>query len=1045
MWIDYCNFGRMVFEDPSDVHRLFRRAISFVGKDYLCHILWDKYIDFEFSLKHWSSLADIYIQTLRFPTKKLHHYYDSFKKLVEIWEEEMESHSNPSMTTSVEPMLDNEVSICYSQDDISCIIKDLLDPSIGSARFKALQKYMSIGEQSFQKASQLNEKISYFETRIKRSYFHVKPLDVSQLENWHHYLDFAELHGDFDWAVKLYERCLIPCANYPEFWIRYTEFVESKGGREIAHYALDRATQIFLKRVSVIHLFNARFRERIRDEFNARAAFLQCDTESDSDFVENVVMRSNMEKRLGNFIAASTIYNEAIEKAAAKEKWHILPTLYVNFSRLKHMTNNSEDAARDILIDGIKQVPYCKLLIEELIKFGITHRGSSHLNVIDAIVANAISPRPGVSQGFSATEREQISNQYLEFVDLCGTILDVRKAWNQHIRLFPESVRASLFCPAMGTKQWKITLETHEETHVSLPHQPSGDSGSQCLTQTPLQDKKLSPLENHDTQAAHPATDQVSDQKLPLLENHDMLSNKVSDQELPLLENPNDLSDKNQESVFQAKVDLLQSGEPDNNVNESVHMVYLKVSEPSGKDVEPNLSLDLKTQVADVTESTPASLEFSKENDVHKEHGHEPEQDLKPPSLEGLSLDTQDAKSPGPISPTAYDSGAPDKTVLSDGNVPKSEALKNSMVNENMLESGQNAIVDRIISSPLSTQATASAQTNTGHVSPSSSASNQSSMAHTRLQPQKLENNGKNWHQKGSSDRFRRDSKSGFRGHSHKRMHKQLQSSPQRMHPRAEKDMNRDYPSQSQFSKNLQVQQGGQLQSQYPASNVQANQTASQAWAMHNLQQQNLSHAFQYQPLIHPGMNPQSQMSQHPSQSNEQQGNVQNNQAYNQMWQYYYNQQQQLLWQQQQLLQHQQPQQQQLLQQQYQQQLLQMQYLQQQQQQQQQQQLLLQQQQPYQMQQQQQQLHQQPYQQQHLLYLQQQQLQLQQPQHQQSLQQQKHHPQQQTSSPQQHPHDQEKGQSMQQTNSSLVQDRVSSQPDTDTIESSASPHPVYPN
>ncbi|KAF2282812.1 hypothetical protein GH714_043103 [Hevea brasiliensis] len=358
MWIDYCNFGRMVFEDPSDVQ--------------------------------------------------------SFKKLVEIWEEEMESHSNPSMTTSVEPMLDNEVSICYSQDDISCIIKDLLDPSIGSARFKALQKYISIGEQSFQKASQLNEKICYFETRIKRSYFHVKPLDVSQLENWHHYLDFAELHGDFDWAVKLYERCLIPCANYPEFWIRYTEFVESKGGREIAHYAVDRATQIFLKRVSVIHLFNARFRERIRDEFNARAAFLQCDTESDSDFVENVVMRSNMEKRLGNFIAASTIYNEAIEKAAAKEKWHILPTLYVNFSRLKHMTTDSEDAARDILIDGIKQVPYCKLLIEELIKFGITHRGSSHLNVIDAIVANAISPRPGVSQGFSATEREQISKQYLE-------------------------------------------------------------------------------------------------------------------------------------------------------------------------------------------------------------------------------------------------------------------------------------------------------------------------------------------------------------------------------------------------------------------------------------------------------------------------------------------------------------------------------------------------------------------------------------------------------------------------------------------------------
>lgn len=52
-----------------------------------------------------------------------------------------------------------------------------------------------------------------------------------------------------------------------------------------------------LQRVSVIHLFNARFKEHVGDVFNARAAFLQCDTESDSDFVENVVMRSNMEKR----------------------------------------------------------------------------------------------------------------------------------------------------------------------------------------------------------------------------------------------------------------------------------------------------------------------------------------------------------------------------------------------------------------------------------------------------------------------------------------------------------------------------------------------------------------------------------------------------------------------------------------------------------------------------------------------------------------------------------------------------------------------------
>jgi len=47
--------------------------------------------------------------------------------------------------------------------------------------------------------------------------------------------------------VKLYERCLIVCANYPEYWMRYVDFMEAKGGREIANYSLDRATEIHLK------------------------------------------------------------------------------------------------------------------------------------------------------------------------------------------------------------------------------------------------------------------------------------------------------------------------------------------------------------------------------------------------------------------------------------------------------------------------------------------------------------------------------------------------------------------------------------------------------------------------------------------------------------------------------------------------------------------------------------------------------------------------------------------------------------------------------
>lgn len=56
-------------------------------------------------------------------------------------------------------------------------------------------------------------------------------------------------------VVKLYERCLIACANYPEYWIRYVLCMEAVGSLDIANNALARATQVFVK-VGPCNLFS---------------------------------------------------------------------------------------------------------------------------------------------------------------------------------------------------------------------------------------------------------------------------------------------------------------------------------------------------------------------------------------------------------------------------------------------------------------------------------------------------------------------------------------------------------------------------------------------------------------------------------------------------------------------------------------------------------------------------------------------------------------------------------------------------------------------
>lgn len=48
----------------------------------------------------------------------------------------------------------------------------------------------------------------------------MKPLERCQLKNWKEYLDYEIEQGDQQRIIILFERCLIACALYEEFWIK---------------------------------------------------------------------------------------------------------------------------------------------------------------------------------------------------------------------------------------------------------------------------------------------------------------------------------------------------------------------------------------------------------------------------------------------------------------------------------------------------------------------------------------------------------------------------------------------------------------------------------------------------------------------------------------------------------------------------------------------------------------------------------------------------------------------------------------------------------
>lgn len=69
-----------------------------------------------------------------------------------------------------------------------------------------------------------------FEQEIKRPYYHVTELDEVQLANWRKYLDFEQAEtANYVRTKFLFERCLVTCANYVEFWLRYARWMQLQG------------------------------------------------------------------------------------------------------------------------------------------------------------------------------------------------------------------------------------------------------------------------------------------------------------------------------------------------------------------------------------------------------------------------------------------------------------------------------------------------------------------------------------------------------------------------------------------------------------------------------------------------------------------------------------------------------------------------------------------------------------------------------------------------------------------------------------------------
>ncbi|KAF6773318.1 hypothetical protein AHF37_07751 [Paragonimus kellicotti] len=258
-----CYHGHEEYE--TKMRSLYEEALDAAGLEFRSDALWEHYISWESGHNRLVNVVDIYTRMLQTPTQLYFQNWDSFNKLIE------DNRPEDILSRSEFARLHAQVSVTTAVQQTEDIDDDLEPPIVGvtkpvveitdAVRSSIRELLIASRERIYQATYNQIMKRWYFEEKIRRPYFHVKPLEEVQLTNWAEYLSFEESEAttviaatreemktedpslsdaDLDAAVGasevcklarrrvrvLYERCLIPCALYEHFWIRYAKYLE---------------------------------------------------------------------------------------------------------------------------------------------------------------------------------------------------------------------------------------------------------------------------------------------------------------------------------------------------------------------------------------------------------------------------------------------------------------------------------------------------------------------------------------------------------------------------------------------------------------------------------------------------------------------------------------------------------------------------------------------------------------------------------------------------------------------------------------------------
>lgn len=223
-----------------------------------------------------------------------------------------------------------------------------------------------------------------FEECIKRPYFHVKPLERCQLKNWKEYLDFEIEQGDRKRVLVLFERCLIACALYDDFWLKLIRYLETQNDPELLEKTRDvyeRACTVHHPDKPSLHLMWSSF-EECADNVSKAAEILTNLDKVCPNLLQIAYRRINLERRRGDHERCMALYEQYISTAKNK---NIAGSLAIKQARFCHKIKRDVEAAFGVLKAALEKDSSNARVVLQLIDLALQRDTVDEAEVIEII------------------------------------------------------------------------------------------------------------------------------------------------------------------------------------------------------------------------------------------------------------------------------------------------------------------------------------------------------------------------------------------------------------------------------------------------------------------------------------------------------------------------------------------------------------------------------------------------------------------------------------------------------------------------------------